>query len=338
MELYYNKRNFYIVMLITLIIMVVVLWNDFNGVIAGLKKANVYWLLFAGFLMMVFWLFEALAYYLIFKFTANKIQFYLILKLIVSTQFFNGITPFASGGQPFQIYLLNRETKVDYGKVTSVSLQNFIVYQISLVLYGFMVLIIHFLSKNSIIQTTSNMDVLIVTGFILNLLVIVGLLFVSKSKKLNKFVSVNIIDFLGKIRIIKNTDKKKEAISKFLISFHGNIAKLSSNKKLFIITICINLLKLTAFYSVSYVLCLSVGLTDISFAAAILASAYTMLITSLVPIPGASGGAELGFLVFFGTMILGSMGKVIMLLWRFFTYYLGLFLGFLVFTFGFNEK
>ncbi len=337
MELGYKKRNLYLVMAITLIIMVVALWNDFNGVLDGLSKANIYWLLLAVFLIFVFWFFEALAYYIIFKVTVKKIKFFLIMKLTVATQFFNGVTPFASGGQPFQIYILNKKTKVSYGKVTSVSLQNFIVYQISLVLYGLIVLLIHFTSKSNLIKSDRHMDFLILIGFLLNFLVIAGLLILSKSKKLSKFLSINILNFLGKIRIVKNVDEKREKLLGFLHEFHDTIEELSSHKKTFLLTIFINLIKLTVFYSVSYVLCLSVGLYNINYLSVILASAYTMLITSLVPLPGASGGAELGFLAFFGSMIPGSTGTVIMLLWRFITYYVGLALGFLVFTFGFNK-
>ncbi len=50
-----------------------------------------------------------------------------------------------------------------------------------------------------------------------------------------------------------------------------------------------------------------------------------MLFTSnLVPLPGASGGAELAFTLYFGSFfIIGSVNKIkpAILLWRFVTYY-----------------
>ena len=60
---------------------------------------------------------------------------------------------------------------------------------------------------------------------------------------------------------------------------------------------------------------------------AIITSAYVMLIGSFVPIPGASGGLEYGFVSFYGSFITGSTLKAIMLLWRFVTYYFGLIVG-----------
>ena len=52
-----------------------------------------------------------------------------------------------------------------------------------------------------------------------------------------------------------------------------------------------------------------------------------MLIGSFVPIPGGSGGLEFGFVSFYGNFIHGSKLMAIMLLWRFVTYYFGMFVG-----------
>ncbi len=338
MNLKSNKKNFYFVMAITLIIMVIVLKDDFLGVVSVLGSVDLKWLLFSGVLMILYWLAESTTYYLIFKVMAKKVKLSFIFKLTIATQFFNGITPFASGGQPFQIYVINKHTGINYSKITSISLQNFIIYQTSLVIYGFLAVFTHFVSKGSVLNTDSRMGLLIFLGFIINFFVIAGLLLISRSTKLSNFLSENVINFLGKIKLVKNVETKRESTNKFLSEFHSEIKNLSSHQKLFGVALLLNLIKLTIFYSLSYVLFLSVGITNISFFAVVLASAYTMLLTSLVPLPGASGGAELGFMAFFGGMISGNLGTAVMLLWRFFTYYMGLALGFLTFTFGFSEK
>ena len=64
-------------------------------------------------------------------------------------------------------------------------------------------------------------------------------------------------------------------------------------------------------------------------------SLFSTTITSMVPIPGASGGAELVFRMLFDNFFIadGAQLSAIILLWRAITYYLGLILGFLVFIF-----
>src|SRR5699024_4958090 len=58
-------------------------------------------------------------------------------RLMLVTQFFNAVTPFSSGGQPFQVYTLKKDgLRVTDG--TNVIIQNFIVYQVALVILGVM--------------------------------------------------------------------------------------------------------------------------------------------------------------------------------------------------------
>ena len=49
--------------------------------------------------------------------------------------FFHGVTPFSGGGQPMEVYFLHKE-KIGVTKSTNITLQNFIIYQIALVLVG----------------------------------------------------------------------------------------------------------------------------------------------------------------------------------------------------------
>ena len=63
------------------------------------------------------------------------------------------------------------------------------------------------------------------------------------------------------------------------------------------------------------------------------ASAYVYVIGAFVPIPGASGGIEYGFTQFFGNFIKLSKISAVLLLWRFITYYFGVIVGALIFTF-----
>ena len=60
---------------------------------------------------------------------------------------------------------------------------------------------------------------------------------------------------------------------------------------------------------------------------AIITSAYIMIIGSFVPIPGATGGLEYGFVQFYGNFFTGSILSATMLVWRFITYYCGIIAG-----------
>lgn len=338
MDLKSNKRNFYIVAGISALIMYVLLKKDFSGVVSGLRSANLYFLALATVMMAIYILLEAVPFYLIFRSRVQKISFSLIAKITFATQFFNAITPFSTGGQPFQIYIINKKNGISYGRITSISLQNFIVYQTALVIQGFFALFAHYVWESSFISFDRKTSILIILGLGINFLIIAGLTVIANSKRLSHFISITLINFLAKLRIVKNPEGAREATNKFLCDFHRDIEVLSQDKKLFCFTVFINLIKLTLFYTLAYVLCMAIGIHDVSLLSVIIASSFTMLISSVFPVPGASGGAELGFLIFFAPIISGSSATIIMLMWRFFTYYMGLILGFLIFLFVFHGK
>ena len=52
-----------------------------------------------------------------------------------------------------------------------------------------------------------------------------------------------------------------------------------------------------------------------------------MLIDSMMPTPGSTGGLEYGFMTFFKPYVNGSKLGVVMIVWRVVTYYFGIFTG-----------
>lgn len=336
MSKYFNRRNFILTMAISLVVLAFFLYNDFMNILSSLFQASIPWLIYGVISMLIFWFLEAHIYHSILQRYTSDISFGEMFKLTLATQFFNGITPFSTGGQPFQIYILNKRSKVSLGSITSASVQNFIVYQLALVFYCFIALLVHLFYPILNFQKYSTF--IIVLGFILNTVVIAFLLFVSHSKRFMNFVSTFVLTFLARLRIVKDKEKTAKKFHDFIQSFTENIDLLKDEPRLLVQSIFLNACRLTAFYLVAYFVCRSLGLESVSVFEAILASAYTMLITSVVPLPGASAGAEFGFLLFFSSFIAGPVATAIMLVWRFITYYIGLVLGFFVFFFGYKPE
>ena len=65
---------------------------------------------------------------------------------------------------------------------------------------------------------------------------------------------------------------------------------------------------------------------NISLLDTIVATAYTMIIGSFIPIPGGTGGIEYGFVFFYSYLIKGNIVNALMLIWRFISYYTGMIL------------
>lgn len=331
-----KKRNLYILLFTSIIVMFFSLKDEAAQIVNHIFNAKPLWLLLGILALAAYLLLETLTIHIMIKEYNNTYKFKDTIKLILSTQFFNGITPFATGGQPFQVYILNK-TGVSVPSATSACLQNFIVYQSVLVVFGFIAL---FLQKffNVFSHSILGLKALTITGFTVNVILILGLFLVSYSSRFNKFISLNIINFLGKFKILKNTEKHRETLTKLITEFHKDAGILRRNPKILFSAIFFNILKLLSFYSISFFISKSIGLDQVTLFSACVATAYVMMITSIVPIPGATGGAEFSFIAFFSGFHQGTQAKSAMLLWRFVTYYIGLAVGFFVFAFGYKKN
>ena len=205
------------------------------------------------------------------------------------------------------------------------------VYQIALVLYGVIALLLNL--KFNYFAKVKLLKYLVVFGFIVNTMVCILIFIVSFSKKTSNLL-LSITTKIGvKLKFIKD---KEEFINKYkskIMEFHQSARIYKNNKDLFYITILFNFLALTLLYSVPFFLGVGLGNINISWVSAIISSAYTLLVGSFVPIPGGSGGIEYSFTQFFGVFAISTSISALLLIWRFVTYYLGMILGGIIFSF-----
>ena len=317
--------NILIIVLILFLIIFLSVKDNFNEVINRLGTFNIIWLLVSIILMILYWIFKALCLYETTKLVKPDIKFSKCLKIIIVTAFFNGITPFSSGGQPGQIYLITKE-KIKVSTATNISLQNFILYQAVLVFLGLIALIIN----NSLNLLTSNiiLEKLIVIGFIANTSVLVILFILSFCKGINIKIINLWIRLLSKLKIIKNKEKTLEKIEKTTHNFYESAILLKDNKTIVVKGLVYNFLGLLFLYSIPLVVFYGLGdYINLSFVESVVTTAYTMIIGAFVPIPGGSGGLEYAFNELFLNFNTDIFVTSAMLVWRFITYYMPLIVG-----------
>ena len=322
-----KKKIFNIALLIifTGLVLFFSLKDNFTSTIKEIATMDIKYVLIAFFLLFLFWIFRSYPMYSFCKKINDKFKYKNAFQLTLRTQFFNAITPFATGGQPYQIYYL-KQCGINYAASTGVVLQNFIVYQIALVTLGLVALfcnkVFHIFHKVYILQK------LIALGFIINTLVIVVMFLVAFDKKINKkLINLGII-VLTKLHIVKNKEAQIKKWDESINNFHENAKILLKDKLSFVGNIVYNFIALCCLYLIPFFLLLAIGKNDvINPGIAIVTSAYIMIIGSFVPIPGATGGLEYGFVQFYGNFITGPVLSATMLVWRFITYYFGLIVG-----------
>ena len=316
--------NYIFLILLTALVLYFCLKDDFNNIVNELLNINVWWLFYALVLMFGYWFFRSLV---LKRFTSRfkpGARFLNSFQLTMRTQFFNAVTPFATGGQPYQVYYLSKED-IKVSSSTSIIMQNFIVYQIALVSLGIVAVIanklLHFYPKVALLGR------LVTIGFIANTLVVVFMFLIAFNRRFNQWLVKIGIWTLTKLHIVKDKEKKLKEWSDFANSFHDSALVLLKAKKDFIYGIGLNFIALISLYLIPLAILYATGGNEFNSIETVVTSAYVMLLGSFVPMPGGTGGLEYGFIAFYGNFLSGSQLTAIMLLWRFVTYYLGIILG-----------
>lgn len=327
-----NKFYFVLLLILTIIVLYFSLKDHFFDIVYHLQHLNIFWLLIAILLVIGYWLFSSIAMYMIGRKFKSDIKFYNIFKLNIITQFFNGITPFSSGGQPYQIYALKKEG-IDIVKGTNITVETFVAYQTSLIFLGF-VAVISNLCLN-LFPDISVLRILVILGFTVNTLVGVFLFVISFTKRFNKFILGFAVNIGFKLKIIKNKDIATMKINEYVNNFHNGAKHLLKDKKNLVLVIIFQLCGLISLYLVPLPILFGMGdFSSINAGIAIITSAYVMVIGSFVPLPGGTGGLEYSFLSFYGYFVADSKLAALMLIWRFLTYYFGIIVGAIALNFG----
>lgn len=300
--------------------------DNYEEILDTIINMNPWYFVLAIIILLLYRVLTSVGYYFVIRSNKESVSFLRCLQINLMVLFFHGVTPFAGGGQPMEVYFLHKEG-ISVTKSTNITLQNFIVYQIALIIIGIVALIYNYYFK--MFPSNTLIKQLVILGFVVNLLVLLVSFLLSFGKRLQEFVSEKGIRFLAKMKIIRNEEKVQKQFQTYLGKFHNNALQLRKNKKIVLGTIFINLLGLIIFYSMPFLIARGMNLS-LSLKEVIVATAYVMIMGSFVPIPGGTGGIEYGFVFFFQYLIKGSAVNAVMLIWRFVSYYLGMIFGAIV--------
>ena len=318
------RKNTILVLIITILSLYIILRKDWRDIILSFQNIQVFYIALA----FLFFFFSIIVRgYINYKITGDreKLSIREAIKHNIIVQFFNGITPFSTGGQPMEIYMLT-EHDIPLPLATNQVIQSAIFYQIALVLFGVFAILLNLLFGFFPQDTATNYFVAL--GFLMNLGVAVVLFFLSSSKRITIKIG-NIFKWIVHQLKIQVEDQE---IDKILEDYYQSFQKMKKNRKLVVEGIFFNLLSLACLYSVPYFVVLAMSSNSLSFFETLISSAYVYVMASFIPIPGSSGGIEYAFSKVYYHFVSADVLSAALILWRFITYYFGIILGAMVFN------
>lgn len=321
--------NVILIIILTILVLYFALKDDYVTISNLLWSADIRWL-FVGFLLtMGYCFFKTLLLNDIIS-QYKQYPMHKTLKLQLMTFFFNAVTPFATGGQPFQIYTL-KKSGLAISEGTNVIMQETILHQCSMLLLSIIALILNFIFK--FCEMNSFLASLFIIGFLANTFVLILLFVLAYVKKVDHFMISGVINILSKLKIIKDKDKTIQKWESSVEKFHEGSKILFHDKLRFLKLIGINMIGLVSIYIVPLTILFSLGnYTAFSGLTALVLTIFVSLISSFVPLPGGTGGQEYLFVLLFGTYITNPLLNSVMILWRFITYYVPMIIGGILFN------
>lgn len=324
-----KKRNIIIIFLLTLLVLYFSLKDNYLGIIELLKDINVLWFIVSYLLVLSYTFFKSIVTNtLILQYKPFKFIKTFIMRLIIF--FFNAVTPFCTGGEPFQVYMLNKNN-LTVVEATNTTIQETIIHQLSLMIVGIITIILNKIFK--ICDLNGFLYTFLIVGFLANLLVVSLLFLLSYNKKLSKIITNIVFKVLLLFKVIKNKEEKMKNLEDSLINFHKNSNLLLKDKRKFISLIILNSLAFVCLYLVPLTLLFSFNrFSDFNAITSIVIVSFVTIISSFVPLPGGTIGQEYVFITLFSIYINEPLLSSLMLIWRFTTYYLPLIIGAIIFN------
>lgn len=348
---------FSIIILATSIALFLSLYQDFDGVINSIARADVLYLLLIFGLVVLSYSIEAFVIFVFVRLYTRKYYYHQAFATQMVGSFYSAVTPGASGGQAMEVYTMKKQG-VEVSNAASIMIMSFIIYQSALIVVG----IIGVIFKWDLITTIGNFEITIggaliaipaipftIAGFLLNISVILLLFVMSFSHKFHNFIMHHGINFLAKLRILKKPEQTRESLRIQVENFKIELKRLGSNIPVTILIFICFALVLIIRFSIPYFAgialdgygylqnldgtlyidsfgnaVLSTGQVDFaSFWNAVFLSSYHQMVAGLVPIPGAAGVSEYFFNMIFSKFFMSQqVTSAAQIIWRFMTYHI----------------
>ncbi|MBO7121576.1 MAG: flippase-like domain-containing protein, partial [Bacilli bacterium] len=252
---------------------------------------------------------------------------------------YNGVTPFATGGQPFQIYSFTKRG-TSASVATSAVLANFVTFMIATNLIAFVSLFFY----PQITQGLAALNMewakyVAIVGYTINFLVLLFMIALGTSKHLKNGI-IAIIKFLTKPKFLnKHFAKLIPSFEAYCENAQIGFRSIWVHKKTFIFSLLIKIVTMLAYYLIPYFLIKAVGLNItlgdnefVNLMIVLFSTSFAITAVVWVPTPGGTGGIEYAFSIVISSVCLMTTASgaalALSLLWRLVTYYFTLLISF----------
>lgn len=243
-----------------------------------------------------------------------------LMAVEASGNFFGNLTPMQMGALPSQIYQLTK-AGLSVGAASATQFTRFIMFQLGVVLFAAVML---WAKLGFFIDSYGDIVFLNLLVFAGHALELVGLFVVCLCPGFVRRAGGSILRWASGHGWVKNRAKWDEMLNVQVGQFSSAFRRSAANVPDMVITLVITILQLAFLYTIPWFVLHAFGV-EADFVTCLAAGSMVQLVSSAVPLPGGTGGAEGGFALFFGEMF-GVYATAGFLVWRVVTFFVPTFM------------
>lgn len=217
--------------------------------------------------------------------------------------YFSAITPSATGGQPAQIYCMSKDgIPAAHGTLNMLLLA--MCYQVTLLIFGGLAAL---LFPWQLTEMAGGMVLLLFYGILVNVALTAGMLCLMFLPNTARSICSGVLSLLVKLHLVRDAAAAEGKLEQQMTEYRRGAQCLRSNPTLPVRLLGCTMLQMAALFSVPYMVYRAFGLNEYGLLELLGAQALLTLAVGSLPLPGAVGASEGGFVrafrLFFGASL-----------------------------------
>jgi uncharacterized protein (TIRG00374 family) len=313
----------FIVLSITAVFFIAFSNQDLTNAWDAIKQMNVFWLGAIFLCWLAYTFFDGMNYWCYLNHQGFKISIGRAVNVALIGFYYSNITPGATGGQPMQVNSM-RKAGIPVGYGTMAVTIRFITNQ---TVVSVLALVLFLLNRSFVYQQLEGAIWFVRIGWLINFAAVPLVLLAAFKRNWIQRLAELLIGWLEKIHLVRNKDITISKVTEVLDTYHTALLDLMHSPGQILLQFACSTLGLLSLFATTVFVYYAFGLTGTPWYQILTISSLLFVSASYTPLPGASGAQEGGFLYFFRGIFTGGTIGIALLIWRFFTYYLFLFVG-----------
>lgn len=269
--------------------------EDLGAMMDAIRRADIRWLI-PGIALVVFFIWGES---IIIWYMMRSFRIYLkkrICFLFSSVGFFfSCITPSATGGQPMQIYYMNK-AKIPIPVATVILMVVTITYKLVLVVIGVGII---FFNRGFLHQYLEGILPVYYLGVLLNVFCVSFMTVLVFHPVLAEKIILKGMDFAEKLHLVRRKNSRRKKFQQSMQVYRETAAYLKDHKTVIVNVILITFVQRIALFAVTWMVYLAFGENGTAMWDVILLQAVISVSVDMLPLPGGMGISETLFLKIF---------------------------------------